>query len=75
MSCAWVGFPQAEEAHLEALRIREDYFGPDHDTVAQSAQMLSLLLQSSGEKMKRPRVGAVKLDPDSVYTCGTQEAG
>lgn len=39
---------QAETAHLEAMRIRESNFGPEHDTVAQSAQYLSLLLLNAG---------------------------
>lgn len=39
---------QAEAHHAEALQIRERHFGDDHEAVAQSAQFLSLLLQSAG---------------------------
>lgn len=34
---------------MEALRIRVAAYGETHETVAQSAQLLSLLLQSEGE--------------------------
>lgn len=44
-------FSQAEANHLEALRIRIDAYGENHESVAQSCQLLSLLLQSEGESL------------------------
>lgn len=47
---------QAETNHLEALRIRVACYGENHESVAQSAQLLSLLLQSEGEAK---RIGSI----------------
>lgn len=46
---------QAETNHLEALRIRVAFYGENHETVAQSCQLLSLLLQSEGETQNKTR--------------------
>lgn len=58
---------QAEEAHLEAMRIRETYFGMEHETVAQSAQYLSLLFLNAG--MARRPVSYRRMSRQGVWVC------
>lgn len=57
--CVFCGANQAEAHHAEALRIREQHFGDDHEAVAQSAQFLSLLLQSAGTSPENDIEGVI----------------